>query len=214
MRKKELYSRVIEYFTTAMPVAETELHYTNPFELLIAVILSAQCTDKRVNQITPPLFRDFPTPEALAASSPEVIFEYIRSVSYPNNKSRHLVAMAQMLVSDYNSEVPEAHEDLVRLPGVGRKTANVIQSVVFGRSAMAVDTHVFRVSHRLGLVPSTCTTPLATERYLVRYIPSQLIPKAHHWLILHGRYVCMARNPQCSTCGLRELCAYNKATLG
>lgn len=206
MRKQELYNKVIEYFEQAMPVAETELHYSNPFELLIAVILSAQCTDKRVNMITPPLFRDFPTPEALAASTPEVIFEYIRSVSYPNNKSKHLVGMAQMLVKDYNSEVPDTLEKLVKLPGVGRKTANVIQSVVFNKAAMAVDTHVFRVSHRIGLVPKTCTTPLATENHLMKYIPKDIVPKAHHWLILHGRYVCTARSPKCSECGLNGIC--------
>lgn len=189
MRKKELYDKVITYFQNAMPVAETELHYNNPFELLIAVILSAQCTDKRVNMITPPLYRDFPTPEALAASTPEVIYEYIRSVSYPNNKAKHLVGMAQMLVKDFHSEVPGTLEELIKLPGVGRKTANVIQSVVFNKATMAVDTHVFRVSHRIGLVPKTCTTPLATEKYLMKYIPKEIVPTAHHWLILHGRYV-------------------------
>lgn len=207
MRKKELYTKVIEYFEKAMPVAETELHYSNPFELLIAVILSAQCTDKRVNMITPPLFHDYPTPEALAASTPEVIFEYIRSVSYPNNKAKHLVGMAQMLVKDFNSTVPDTLEKLVKLPGVGRKTANVIQSVVFSKAAMAVDTHVFRVSHRIGLVTKSCTTPLATENYLMKYIPKDIVPKAHHWLILHGRYVCTARSPKCSECGLNGICA-------
>ena len=171
MKKQELYNKVIAYFQETIPVAETELHYNNPFELLIAVILSAQCTDKRVNMITPPLYRDFPTPEALAASTPEVIYEYIRSVSYPNNKAKHLVGMAQMLVKDFHSEVPGTLEELIKLPGVGRKTANVIQSVVFNKAAMAVDTHVFRVSHRIGLVPQTCTTPLATEKYLMKYIP-------------------------------------------
>ena len=206
MRKQELYNKVIEYFEKAMPVAETELHYSNPFELLIAVILSAQCTDKRVNMITPPLFHDFPTPEALAASTPEVIFEYIRSVSYPNNKAKHLVGMAKMLVSEYNSTVPVTLEKLVKLPGVGRKTANVIQSVVFNKAAMAVDTHVFRVSHRIGLVPKSCTTPLATENYLMKYIPKDIVPKAHHWLILHGRYVCIARSPKCAECGLNGIC--------
>ena len=206
MRKQELYNKFIEYFEKAMPVAETELHYSNPFELLIAVILSAQCTDKRVNMITPPLFHDFPTPEALAASTPEVIFEYIRSVSYPNNKAKHLVGMAKMLVSEYNSTVPDTLEKLVKLPGVGRKTANVIQSVVFNKAAMAVDTHVFRVSHRIGLVPKSCTTPLATENYLMKYIPKDIVPKAHHWLILHGRYVCIARSPKCAECGLNGIC--------
>lgn len=207
MRKKELYDKIIAYFEEAMPVAETELHYSNPFELLVAVILSAQCTDKRVNLIIPALFHDFPTPEALAATTPEVVFEYIRSVSYPNNKARHLVGMAKMLVNDFGGEVPGTLEELVKLPGVGRKTANVIQSVVFHKAAMAVDTHVFRVSHRIGLVPRTCTTPLATEKYLMKYIPQEIVPKAHHWLILHGRYVCTARSPKCEQCGLNGLCA-------
>ncbi|CDC00296.1 endonuclease III [Bacteroides sp. CAG:443] len=206
MRKQELYDRVIAYFKQAIPVAETELHYENPFQLLIAVILSAQCTDKRVNMITPALFEAFPTPEALANTTPEVVFEYIRSVSYPNNKAKHLVGMAQMLVKDFHGEVPDTLENLIKLPGVGRKTANVIQSVVFNKAAMAVDTHVFRVSHRIGLVPQTCTTPLATEKHLVKYIPKELIPTAHHWLILHGRYVCTARNPKCEECGLNGIC--------
>mgnify|MGYP000420112910 FL=1 len=206
MRKQELYDRAIAYFKQAIPVAETELHYENPFQLLIAVILSAQCTDKRVNMITPTLFEAFPTPEALANTTPEVVFEYIRSVSYPNNKAKHLVGMAQMLVKDFHSEVPDTLENLIKLPGVGRKTANVIQSVVFNKAAMAVDTHVFRVSHRIGLVPQTCTTPLATEKHLVKYIPKELIPTAHHWLILHGRYVCTARNPKCEECGLNGIC--------
>lgn len=207
MKKKELYDKVIAYFEQAMPVAETELNYSNPFELLVAVILSAQCTDKRVNLITPALFHDFPTPEAMADTTPEVIFDYIRSVSYPNNKAKHLVGMAQMLVKDFGSEVPDTLEELTKLPGVGRKTANVIQSVVFHKAAMAVDTHVFRVSHRIGLVPKTCTTPLATEKYLMKYIPEEVIPKAHHWLILHGRYTCIARKPKCGQCGLNGLCA-------
>lgn len=206
MRKQELYDRVIAYFKQAIPVAETELHYENPFQLLIAVILSAQCTDKRVNMITPALFEAFPTPEALANTTPEVVFEYIRRVSYPNNKAKHLVGMAQMLVKDFHGEVPDTLENLIKLPGVGRKTANVIQSVVFNKAAMAVDTHVFRVSHRIGLVPQTCTTPLATEKHLVKYIPKELIPTAHHWLILHGRYVCTARNPKCEECGLNGIC--------
>lgn len=208
MRKKERYERVIKWFQENIPVAETELHYNNPFELLIAVILSAQCTDKRVNMITPALYHDFPTPEALAASSPEVIFEYIRSVSYPNNKAKHLVGMAQMLVKDFNSEVPGTLEELIKLPGVGRKTANVIQSVVFNKAAMAVDTHVFRVSHRIGLVDDTHTTPLSVEKELVKHIPKKLIPIAHHWLILHGRYTCLARTPKCDNCGLQSMCKY------
>ena len=181
MRKKERYEKVIAWFQENVPVAETELHYNNPFELLISVILSAQCTDKRVNMITPPLFHDFPTPEALAASTPEVIFEYIRSVSYPNNKAKHLVGMAKMLVKDFNSEVPGTLEELVKLPGVGRKTANVIQSVVFNKAAMAVDTHVFRVSHRIGLVGANHTTPFSVEKELMKNIPEKLVPIAHHW---------------------------------
>lgn len=208
MKKKELYQSVVRHFQEAMPVAETELHYRNPYELLIAVILSAQCTNKRVNIVTPPLYRDFPTPEALAASTPETVFEYIRSVSYPNNKAKHLVGMARMLVSEFHGNVPENMDDLLRLPGVGRKTANVIQSVVFNKAAMAVDTHVFRVSHRLGLVSDKCTTPFSVERELVKQIPEADIPIAHHWLILHGRYVCTARNPQCDNCGLQMMCKY------
>lgn len=209
MRKQELYNKVIEYFQKAMPVVETELHYSNPYELLIAVILSAQCTDKRINMITPKLFHDFPTPEALAASTPEVVFEYIRSVSYPNNKAKHLVGMAKMLVKDFNSEVPDNLEDLTKLPGVGRKTANVIQAVVFNKAAMAVDTHVFRVSNRIGLTNNS-KTPLATEKELMKYIPADIIPTAHHWLILHGRYTCLARKPKCENCGLQLLCKYYK----
>lgn len=206
MKKQELYQKVTSYFKQAMPVAETELHYDNPFHLLIAVILSAQCTDKRVNQITPALFRDFPTPEALSVTTPEVVFEYIRSVSYPNNKAKHLVGMAKMLVNNYNSRVPDTLEELMKLPGVGRKTANVILSVVFNEAAMAVDTHVFRVSHRIGLVPESCKTPFSTEKYLMKYLPKDIVPTAHHWLILHGRYVCTARNPKCDSCGLNGLC--------
>lgn len=209
MRKKELYNHIIEYFEKEMPVAETELHYSNPYELLIAVILSAQCTDKRVNMITPDLFHDFPTPESLASTTPEVVFEYIKSISYPNNKAKHLVGMAKMLVNEFDSNIPDTLDDLVKLPGVGRKTANVIQSVVFNKAAMAVDTHVFRVSHRMGLVPQSCTTPLATEKYLMKYIPHNLVPKAHHWLILHGRYVCIARSPKCESCGLNGVCRFS-----
>lgn len=207
MRKKERFENVIDWFQKSMPIAETELHYNSPFELLIAVILSAQCTDKRVNMITPRLFQDFPTPEALAASTPEVIFEYIRSISYPNNKAKHLVGMARMLVNDFNSEVPDTLEKLIKLPGVGRKTANVIQSVVYNKAAMAVDTHVFRVSNRIGLTTNS-KNPLVTELELTKYIPKGLIPIAHHWLILHGRYVCQARTPKCDQCGLRPFCEY------
>ena len=208
MRKKELYDKVIAYFKEAMPVAETELDYDSPFSLLVAVILSAQCTDKRVNLVTPRLMHDYPTPEAMALATPEVIFEYIKSVSYPNNKAKHLVGMAQMLVRDFAGEVPDTLEELVRLPGVGRKTANVIQSVVWGKAAFAVDTHVFRVSHRIGLVPARCTTPYSVEKELTRHIPDELIPIAHHWLILHGRYTCIARKPKCEECGLRPFCKY------
>lgn len=208
MRKKERYEQILAWFRVNMPVAETELNYENPFQLLIAVILSAQCTDKRVNQITPPLFYDFPTPEALASSTPEVIYEYIRSVSYPNNKAKHLVGMAQMLMEKFNGEVPHTLEELTQLPGVGRKTANVIQSVVWGKAAMPVDTHVFRVSHRLGLVSKQHTTPLSVEKELMKYIPTEEIPIAHHWLILHGRYVCKSRTPLCEKCGLQMLCKY------
>lgn len=211
MKKQEFYNQVMAYLKEAIPVAQTELHYNNPYELLIAVILSAQCTDKRVNQITPQLFQAFPTPESLAATTPEVVFEYIRSVSYPNNKAKHLVGMAKMLIKDFNGQVPDNLDDLIKLPGVGRKTANVIQAVVFNKAAMAVDTHVFRVSHRIGLVSDRCTTPLSVEKELTKYIPDELIPTAHHWLILHGRYTCTARSPKCEQCGLKLLCKhYNK----
>ena len=207
MRKEERYKGIVDWFSKNMPVAESELHYKNPYQLLIAVILSAQCTDKRVNQITPALFEAFPTPEVLAVSTPEVVFEYIRSVSYPNTKSKHLVGMAQKLVSEFNSEVPSDVDELQKLPGVGRKTANVIASVVFNKPAMAVDTHVFRVSNRIGLTNNS-KTPLETEKELVKHIPEHLIPKAHHWLILHGRYVCLARKPKCEECGIKQWCKY------
>ena len=207
MTKKERYENVINWFLKNMPVAETELNYTTPFELLIAVILSAQCTDKRVNIVTPALFLDFPTPEALASTSAEVIFEYIKSVSFPNNKAKHLVGMAQMLVKNFNSEIPEELSDLTKLPGVGRKTANVIRSVIFNKPAMAVDTHVFRVSNRIGLTNNS-KTPLETEKELVKNIPDKYIATAHHWLILHGRYICQARKPKCEECGLKLYCKY------
>lgn len=208
MKRQDFYNKVIEYFEEAMPVAETELHYNTPFELLVAVILSAQCTDKRVNIVTPPLFYDYPTAEAMAEATPEVIFEYIKSISYPNNKAKHLVGMAKMLMKDFGGEVPSELKDLVKLPGVGRKTANVIQSVVFNKAAMAVDTHVFRVSHRIGLVTSKCTTPYSVEMMLMKYLPKDIVPKAHHWLILHGRYVCTAQKPKCDSCGLTTLCKF------
>lgn len=208
MKKQDLYRFVTTYFEEIMPKAETELNYDNPFQLLIAVILSAQCTDKRINQITPKLFNDFPTPEVLASTAPEVIYEYIKSVSYPNNKAKHLVGMAQILVKDFNSEVPSDLKDLTKLPGVGRKTANVIQAVVYDKATMAVDTHVFRVSHRIGLVSEQCSTPYSVEKQLVKYLPDNIIPKAHHWLILHGRYTCTARHPKCDACGLKIVCKH------
>ena len=207
MRKEERYKGVLDWFQANVPVAETELHYENPYQLLIAVILSAQCTDKRVNLITPALFEAFPTPEVLAASTPEAVYEYIRSVSYPNNKAKHLVGMAKTLVEQFQGVVPSDVDELQKLPGVGRKTANVIASVVFDKPAMAVDTHVFRVSNRIGLTTNS-KTPLQTERELVKQIPEHLIPIAHHWLILHGRYVCLARKPKCESCGLKPWCKY------
>ncbi len=210
MKKAELYHQVTTYFRQAIPIAETELNYNNPFELLVAVILSAQCTDKRVNIVTPRLFNDFPTPEALAASTPEVIYDYIRSISYPNNKAKHLVGMAQMLVNNFNSQVPDTLEELTKLPGVGRKTANVIQAVIWGKDAMPVDTHVFRVSHRIGLVSEKHTTPLAVEKELTKHLPAGIIAQAHHWLILHGRYTCTALRPKCEECGIRLLCKHYK----
>lgn len=206
MRKKELYGHVLAYFKETMDDTETELHFSNPFELLVAVVLSAQCTDKRINQVTPSLFRDYPTPEAMALAEPEVIYEYIRSVSYPNNKARHLVGLARMLRDEFGGEVPSTLEELTRLPGVGRKTANVIQAVAFGKAALAVDTHVFRVSHRLGLVPPSCTTPYSVEVALKKYIPKNLVASSHYWLLLHGRYTCLARKPKCERCGLTLVC--------
>lgn len=212
MWKNERYKSVIDWFERNVPIAETELNYNTPFELLVAVILSAQCTDKRVNMVTPKLLYDFPNAEAMAATTPEVIFEYIRSVTYPNNKSKHLVGMAQKLLSDFNGIIPDSVKALQTLPGVGRKTANVIASVIYNKPAMAVDTHVFRVSERIGLT-TNAKTPLQTERELVKHIPQELIPKAHHWLILHGRYICMARKPLCQNCGLTEWCRYYQRKL-
>ena len=212
MRKREQYAALIDYFQQAMPEVETELHYENPFQLLVAVILSAQCTDKRVNLVSPPLFEAFPTVAVMAASTPEVVYEYIKSVSYPNAKARHLVAMAQMLMQDFAGEVPDNLDDLVKLPGVGRKTANVIQAVVFNKAAFAVDTHIFRVAHRLGLVNDRATTPYAVEKELTAHFPDDLIPRAHHWLLLHGRYICQARRPKCDGCGIKEWCKHWRNT--
>jgi endonuclease-3 len=211
MLRSERYRHFVEYFSTHQPNAETELHYGNPFELLIAVILSAQCTDKRINQITPALFKRFPTPESLAASSVEEIFSYIRSVSYPNNKAKHLLGMARVLVNDFNGEVPSAIDDLQKMPGVGRKTANVIASVVYNAPAIAVDTHVFRVANRIGLT-TNARTPLAVEQQLMKYLPPDTLGVAHHWLILHGRYICVARNPKCEICPLTWFCRYYERT--
>lgn len=207
MQTIERYQRVIEYFLKTMPVAETELHYGNPYELLVAVILSAQCTDKRVNQVTPDLFRRFPNPVTLAGAEPAEVFDYIRSCSYPNNKAKHLVGMAKMLAEKFNGVVPADVDELQKLPGVGRKTANVIASVVYEKPAFAVDTHVFRVAARIGLTKNA-RTPLETEKQLMLHFPEKLVPLAHHWLILHGRYVCMARKPKCHKCGLTGVCKY------
>jgi len=207
MNRNERFQKVIEWFEIHMPIAKSELNYTNPYELLVAVILSAQCTDKRVNQITPALLNKFPTADLLAHSSQEEVFEYIKSCSYPNNKAKNLLGMAQTLVRDFKGVVPDDVDELQKLPGVGRKTANVIASVIFHKPAMAVDTHVFRVSARIGL-SENAKTPLETEKQLVKYIPEELIPKAHHWLILHGRYVCKARKPECEHCGLKDYCKF------
>ena len=207
MTLKERYALTISYFTENMPVAETELTYDNPYSLIVAVILSAQCTDRRVNMITPALLKRFPSAHSMAAADPSEIFEYIKSCSYPNNKSKHLSGMARMLVEEFGGKVPSDPAQLQKLPGVGRKTANVIASVVFKKPVMAVDTHVFRVSRRIGLVRNA-PTPLSAEIQLTQNIPKELIHKAHHWLILHGRYVCKARNPLCDKCGLTEFCRY------
>ena len=207
MTKKERFENIIEYFIKERPIAETELDYGTPFELLVAVILSAQCTDKRVNLITPSPLERFPTAYEMAQASVDEIFEYIKSCSYPNNKAKHLLGMAKMLTEDFNEIVPEDINELQKLPGVGRKTANVIASVVFNKPALAVDTHVFRVSKRIGLT-TNAKTPLETEKQLVKHIPEELIPIAHHWLILHGRYVCIARKPKCESCGITNYCKF------
>ncbi len=207
MQQRERYRRVISYFEETRPIANSELNYSNPFELLVAVILSAQCTDKRVNMVTPSLFAAYPDARAMSEATAEEIFSYIKSISYPNNKSKHLVGMAKTLVSDFSGEVPSDVAELQKLQGVGRKTANVIASVIFNKPAMAVDTHVFRVANRIGLTNNS-KTPLETERTLMKHIPAEKVPVAHHWLILHGRYVCTARRPMCHECGLTDVCKH------
>lgn len=207
MTLKDRYNGVIEWFQANMPEPKTELQYDSPFHLLLAVILSAQCTDKRMNIVTPPLFEAYPTPDDLAAATEEEVYEYIKSVTFPNNKTRSLLKAARMLVDDFNSEVPSDLDKLMKLPGVGRKTANVMLSVVWNKAAMAVDTHVFRVSNRIGLTNNS-PSPLHTEKTLMRHIPTELVATAHHWLILHGRYVCKARRPLCLECGLQPYCRF------
>ncbi|RYE29608.1 MAG: endonuclease III [Sphingobacteriaceae bacterium] len=207
MLKTDRYKAFVAYFSTHQPEPVTELHYQSPYQLLVAVILSAQCTDKRINQIAPALFERFPTPETLAEATVEEIYTYIRSVSYPNNKAKHLAGMAKILVNEFGSVVPQGVDELQKMPGVGRKTANVISSVVFQEPAMAVDTHVFRVSHRIGLT-THAKTPLATELQLIKYLPKEVVATAHHWLILHGRYICVARSPKCEICPLTHFCKY------
>jgi endonuclease III len=210
MTKKALYELIINYFEKNIGEAETELIYDNPFQLLVSVILSAQCTDKRVNLTTPELFKNFPDPQSLANTNVDTLFPYIKSISYPNNKTKHLIGMAQLLMKNFNGQVPMTVDELITLPGVGRKTANVITSVIDKQPNMAVDTHVFRVSKRLGLITQTTTTPLSAEKQLIKYIPEELVHKAHHWLILHGRYTCLARQPKCENCGLQGVCKYYK----
>ena len=208
MNKKEKYQFIINYFQEHSPNAETELLYDNPYQLLVAVILSAQCTDVRVNLTTPALFKQFPSPIELSKATIDEVFKLIRSISYPNNKAKHLIGMANLLLEKFNGEVPMTVDELIQLPGVGRKTANVITSVIDQQPNMAVDTHVFRVSKRLGLVTKTANTPLAVEKQLIKQIPKELVHKAHHWLILHGRYVCLARKPKCSGCGIKSYCKF------
>ena len=208
MTRKQRYQHIIDFFLEHSPNAETELIYDNPYQLLVSVILSAQCTDVRVNLTTPAIFQQYPTPIELAKATFEDLFPLIKSISYPNNKTKHLIGMANMLLEKFNGEVPMTVDELVLLPGVGRKTANVVTSVIDNQPNMAVDTHVFRVSHRLGLVNKTATTPLAVELQLIKEIPKELVHKAHHWLILHGRYTCLARNPKCKDCGLQDVCLY------
>ncbi len=211
MTTKQRFESVLDWFAVNMPIAESELHYANPFQLLVAVVLSAQCTDKRVNMVTPALFAAYPTAEALSKASVQEVLEYIHSVSYPNAKAAHLVSMAQRLVAVYGGQVPDNIDDLQTLPGVGRKTANVVCAVIWNQPTMAVDTHIFRVSERIGLTTNS-KNPLQTEKQLVKYIPQDLIPKAHHWLLLHGRYICQARKPKCESCGLQPYCRYRKTS--
>lgn len=206
MTRKERYERILDTFRVTQPHVTTELLFASAFQLLVATVLSAQCTDKRVNQVTPDLFSHYPDARSMAQAEPDDVLEYIRSVSYPNAKAHHLVAMARALVADHAGEVPESHNELVKLPGVGQKTANVVEAVWFGHATMAVDTHVFRVAHRLGLVPKEATTPLKVEQYLMRHIPQEDIPNAHHWLLLHGRYVCKSAKPLCADCPFDGFC--------
>lgn len=206
MTRKERYERILDTFRVTQPHVTTELLFASAFQLLVATVLSAQCTDKRVNQVTPDLFSHYPDARSMAQAEPDDVLEYIRSVSYPNAKARHLVAMARALVANHAGEVPESHNELVKLPGVGQKTANVVEAVWFGHATMAVDTHVFRVAHRLGLVPKEATTPLKVEQYLMRHIPQEDIPNAHHWLLLHGRYVCRSAKPLCADCPFDGFC--------
>ena len=209
MKKKERYDLILEHFREKMPVVTTELDFGSTFQLLVAVVLSAQCTDKRINQVTPDLFAHYPDAKSMAKADEEDVFEWIKSVSYPNAKAKHLVELARILAEKYDGEVPSNYDDLLSLPGVGRKTANVIQSVAFGKATLAVDTHVFRVAHRLGLVSKSDNTPYKVEMALTKYIPEEDIPNAHHWLLLHGRYVCTARKPHCEKCEIEALCAKN-----
>ena len=206
MRKKERYAYILDYFREKWPSVTTELEFASVFQLLCATLLSAQCTDKRINLVTPALFARYPDAQSMAQAEPEDILEYVKSVSYPNAKSKHLAEMARMIMNEYGGEVPDRLEDLIRLPGVGRKTANVVQAVWFGRAAMAVDTHVFRVSRRLGLVPLTANTPLKVEQHLMAHIPTEDVPDAHHWLLLHGRYVCTSQKPHCAQCPFNDIC--------
>lgn len=206
MKLQERYDKILGYFRETQPIVESELHFSNNFELLVAVVLSAQCTDKRVNMITPALFDAYPTPQAMSTAEDFELFEYVKSVSYPNAKARHLVDLSRMLVNEFNGEIPQTIEELTRLPGVGRKTANVMMAVAFGKSAMPVDTHVFRVSHRLKLVPTSCNTPFKVEKALMKHIPTEEAANAHHWLLLHGRYICKSQRPLCERCPFNSFC--------